>query len=533
MVRLFEFINKNARVLSLALICFFPSCKNRNQPDVPLHGIAITSKLIHKSQLNDTIGDGLKFFSGYLEDQKLNIYLTDVQNNKLFEFAYDFDSLKVSNNLLYFLSNDRVKYYSTNYSPGSKKNLLIRNQKNAAYDYNEVFYLLNNGEHTSVKLDYNPRFSNGKDLDSNKYRLYHKIQKPAIQNNTVFVEVMPTLISYSSEVHRKRFDIPDLLSIDISDGSIKDIKNSLNFNNLEANGDVYLTSHSEKNRLLLTYSNDLRFWFYDIRNDTTLLKDPLAQPYLKELDSILFKPLENIEVVLLDPKKIYIENKVYFIRHLLIENNTGVSSANQKRIFNESRSYLVYDSDYKLVSFFPSMENNFHHILGIEGMNYLPEISGDNVFTLKSVTFNLSEQKLENIDDKIDSLLQWVGSFEGIVPLDFTSYSFGKEATVVLMPKKGCPTCVTSSLNALLENKDILRDDVVVLYSKAALAIFGINLSEDEALPSNFICLPDAEHQDLLPKEMDSFRVYQLKDGKVESQEEFMVVNQICNLQVE
>lgn len=511
------------------------SCGNSKKIDFKLKEINFSTEIIFSQQLSEPIHK-FSMVSGDVVDSTLHIYYAEIPNASLSHLSYNFlsDSLIFKKRSFEMLETDRATFFAASYIKDFKSILVFREPKFSGFNYDSVFYLINDKNFSAIEMEVTEKFHIGKNRDSSKFTLFPRFQPVCVVGPDIFVEIEPRRFSLRNQELRQKYNMPDLIKINSISGKVSEVFNVFEFGNLDARfnyneSHVFLTPNPLNNQVLITYGNDFRFWVYDIEKDTTTLVESVKF----ENQNNLFGTNEDVEVGFFEPKPIFIENKLHYIRRFVFINNGKVSSKIKQQISARTNSYFVYNSQLELISMINLPDVNLRTIFSANGINYLPMISDDNIFSLETVTFNLTNHQIENVDGKIDSLYHWASSFKKIAPLDFSKYDLPKEATVVLMPKNGCPSCVQSNINAIIENKDVFRENVFFLYSKEVLSMYAINSSKLDSLSTNIICIADQNYDDLLPYEMEDFWIIQLENKKVQTHSIFTNASQIWDLRKE
>jgi hypothetical protein len=512
-------INSTIRQFVLIVVFVITSCSPKTSQSV-LSKVELQSYLISEIELPLSISP-LHQISGRTQGDSIEIFLPDIQTKTLLQIRLD----KINGNgkvyqiPLDFIATDQSTFFSAGYLPSMDRFMILRDPRYSIYDYDSVFYLLEADGFKPLQMQFNKRFFKTNDGDSSKYTIKCLFAEPCVLGEHLFILTVPTRIKYGNKELRTKYKIPDILKISLKDGSIEEIFDVLEFDNLNSNFSykeqaIYLSPDESNNKVIISYGNDFNLYELDPLTYKVEKKDH-GMPQFKYLnDRKLFQLDSNVATILYGVLPVLVGNKMRLMKIGHFDSKKKIPSITFKEIYDSTEFFLFYDSNMKIEAFLEYSSLPLGRIFNLNGVNYCAGITEGNRLRLHSVEFYFSKMQ-GNFDSTMEGLVSWVSDFEEMAPFDFSKTGIPKNAKLLLMPLANCPSCVRSTFEYLVNNNASFKDDFYFVFSIEAMNIFGMHPSNYDLGSRNFKIISDEVYRNLLPNDMNDFTIVEIVDGKV------------------
>jgi hypothetical protein len=507
------------RYFILMAVFVLLSCSLKTTKRV-LWTVELRSNLVSEIELPFSISP-LHQISGRTQGDSIEILIPDIQTKTLLQIRLNKVNGrgKTYQKPLDFIANDRSTYFSAGYLPSIDRFMVVRDPRYSRYDYDSVFYLLEEDGFRPLQMQINKRFFQTNDGDSSKYTIKCPFVEPCVLGEHLFILTVPKRINYGNKELRTNYKIPDILKISLKDGSIEEIFDVLEFDNLNPNFSfneraIYLTPSESNDKVIISYGND--FNLYELDPFTHKVKKiDHGMHHVEFLTSRkLFQVDSNVATILFGVKPVLVDNKMYLLKNGFFDSKKKIPSITFKEIYDSTEFFLFYDSSMKIEAFLEYSSLPIGRVFISNGVNYCAGIVDGNKLRLHSVEFGFS-RKQANFDSIMEGLVSWVSDFEEMAPFDFSKTDLPQNAKILLMPLANCPSCVRSTFEYLVENKTNIKDDFYFVFSYDAMMRFGMHPSNYDLASENLKIISDESYRNLLPNDMNDFTIVEVVEGKV------------------
>lgn len=517
-------INKTTKALALVVVFLAISCVPKFSNST-LKVVNFETNFIAEIDLPDSVNH-MHQISGFENGDTVELFLTDMPRKNLIYIKVNSETQysEVKKIPLDFMKRDRATFFSAGLANQDNQFVVVRDQRYSKFDYDSIYYFFNSKGFSTLNIQPNDRMFIINDGDSSKYTILHAFKKPCILNNDIYVQTVPTRISSTNKKLRQKHNIPDLLKISLINGAVQEIFDVIDFDNISKNyqsttNSIYLTADHSKNKIYLTYGNNFNIYELDpVTLQTKKINHGISSSkYLSnENPSFLDSNLTNL---LFNISPIYVKDTLAYFKLGFFSSEMKLSNEAYRSIYHKTKYGVFYDSNFKIQGLMHPFID-LKYMFASNGANYFAELVDGKKIRLQTVDFNISDQEVD-FDAKIDELVNWVSNIEEVEPFNFSEIDIPKNAKVLLMPLANCPSCVRSTFEYIIQNKESFQDDFYFLFSYDAMGRFGMNPANYDLKHQNFKILSGSNYETLLPSDFNDFYVVQLKDGKVVGKEKF------------